>query len=125
MKMKLISSRLIVSALAMGVAFSCQAAGPIEPPPSRELQRRIDTAHSRSDHEALAAHYFKQADAARLKVAEHRKLAKSYESLLASGKGGANMVEHCNSIARSYELISAGYDGMGEGHQQLANDAKH
>lgn len=116
------SSRRIASALLLSVVLAGCASGPSAPSP--ELLQRIEAARTRSDHEGLATYYNQEAAAARAKAAEHRKLAKSYQGMAVSGKGGGSMPAHCNAIVRQFEGIAAEYDGMAEGHQQMAKQAQ-
>lgn len=91
--------------------------------PSPVLQQQIETARTRADHEALVTYYNAQAAAARAKVAEHRKMATSYQGMISGGRIGASMPAHCNAIAGNYEGIAAQYEGMAASHRQLAQQA--
>jgi len=98
----------------------------VSPPtsaPSGATQQRIEAAQTRADHEALAASYDKEAADARAAAANHRKMAKSYQSYQ-PGRGGGNMTAHCNSVAGSYEQIATEYDGMAMMHRRLASQVK-
>lgn len=122
MNMNLKLSRRIVSALLLSVVLAGCASGPNAPWP--ELQQRIESARTRSDHEGLVTYYNQEAAAARAKAAEHRKMAKSYQGMAVSGKGGGSMQSHCNAIVSSYEGIAAEYDGLATSHRQMADQAK-
>lgn len=116
------SPRRIASLLLLSAVLAGCATGPSGPSP--ELLQRIESARTRSDHEALVAYYSQQAAAARALAAEHRKMAQSYQGMFAGGRGGASMPAHCNAIDRSQEGIAAEYEGMAAGHRQLAEQAK-
>lgn len=119
MKTNLISSRRVVAALfSVGIALSGCAG--VSTTPSQELQQRIEAASTRSDHEALATHYTREAGIARATAVEHRKMAKLY----IGGRGVASMQAHCNSVVKSYESIAIEYDGMAASHRQMAEQAK-
>lgn len=122
MNMNLKLSRRIASALLLSVVLAGCASGPNAPSP--ELQQRIESARTRSDHEGLVTYYNQEAAAARAKAAEHRKMAKSYQGMAVSGKGGGSMQSHCNAIVSSYEGIAAEYDGLATSHRQMADQAK-
>jgi len=122
MNMNFKSSRRIASALLLSVVLAGCASGPNAPPP--ELQQRIESARTRSDHEGLVTYYNQEAAAARAKAAEHRKMAKSYQGMAVSGKGGGSMQSHCNAIVSSYEGIAVEYDGLATSHRQMADQAK-
>jgi hypothetical protein len=116
------SARRVTGVLLLSVAFVGCASGPTAPSP--ELTQRIESARTRADHEALAAYYQNEAAAALAAADKHRKMAKSYQANLQGGRGGTSMAAHCNALVQQYERIAAEYDGMAEGHQQSANDAK-
>lgn len=122
MSMKMTVSRRIASALLLSVVLTGCASGPSAPSP--ELQQRIESARTRSDHEGLVTYYNQEAAAVRAKAAEHRKMAKSYQGMAVSGKGGGSMQSHCNAIVSSYEGMAVEYDGLAASHRQMAEQAK-
>ena len=116
------SSRRIASALLLSLVLAGCASGPGFPSP--ELLQRIESARTRGDHEALATHYSQQAAAARAIADDHRKMAKSYQGRVVDPRGGGSMPAHCNAIVRSQESIAAEFEGMAEGHYELAKRAQ-
>ena len=109
--------------LSVGLALSgCADTATSAPTPS--LQQRIEAAHTRADHQALAAYYNGEAAAARAKAAEHREMIKAYHKQVAGGHGNANMATHCNSLITGYESIAADYERMATSHRQMAEQAK-
>jgi outer membrane murein-binding lipoprotein Lpp len=113
---------LASSALLMSVVLAGCVSTPTSAP-SAATHQRIEAAQTRADHEALAASYAKDAADARAAAANHRRMAKSYQSYQ-PGRGGGNMTAHCNSVAGSYERIATEYDGMAITHRQLASQVK-
>lgn len=111
--------RRIASMLFLGAVLAGCASGPDSPSP--ELRQRLEAARTRSDHEALAAHYEREGAAARAVAARHRTMAAAYQTWLANDPGAASMVTHCIAIAQRQEGIAAEYEGMAEGHQAVAN----
>jgi hypothetical protein len=122
MKVNLKSSRRFASVLLLSLVLAGCASDPSAPSP--ELSQRIESARTRGDHEALATHYTQEAAKARAVAANHRKMAKSYQGNLAGGRGGASMPAHCNAIVSNQDAIAAAYEGMAEGHMQLAKQAQ-
>jgi len=116
------SLRRIAAALLLGLVLAGCASGP-NAAPSPELQQRIEAARTRSDHEALATYYDREAASARAFAVEHRRMARSYQGYVASGRGGASMPAHCNAIVSQFESIAAEYDGMAAEHRQMAKSA--
>jgi hypothetical protein len=114
------SRRVACVGLLIGVGLS----GCAEIVTTPSLQRQIEAARSRADHEALVTYYIGEATTARDKAAEHRAMARRYQAAPATGRGGASMPAHCNSVASSYDAIATQYDGMATGHRQLAAQAQ-
>lgn len=114
--------RRMASALLLSAILAGCASGPTAPP--ADLPQRIETARTPADHEALAAYYDREASAARASAAAHRKMATSYQGMVAGGRGGATMPAHCNAIVRSQEAIALEYEGMAASHRQMAQQAK-
>ena len=115
-------SRRTASAFLLGAIVAGCASGPTGP--STDLVQRIESARTRDDHEALAAHYDREATAARASAAAHRKMATSYQGMISGGRGGGNMPAHCNAIASSFEGIATQFESMATGHRQMADQAK-
>lgn len=113
----LVSSALLVSLALAGCVSTLTSA------PSAATQQRIEAAQTRADHEALASFYDQEAANARAAAVEHRKMAKGYLSYQ-PGRGGGNMVAHCNSVASSYDKIAVDFDGMSASHRRMAGQAK-
>jgi hypothetical protein len=122
MRINWTSRSRVASALLLSIMLAGCASTP--PPPSPDLQRRIEGASTRADHDVLARHFDGQAAGARDTAAEHRKMAKGYSAMTAIGRGGASMYNHCNSIVAKFESIAADYDGMAADHRRLAEAAK-
>jgi hypothetical protein len=117
-----ILARRFATVLLLSVVLAGCAAGPTTPSP--DLLQRIESARTRGDYEALATYYDQQAAAARGIAAEHRKMAKSYQGMIAGGRGGASMPAHCNAIAGKNEGLAGDYEAMAESYRQLAKQAQ-
>lgn len=111
----------IAAAMVLGIVVAGCATGPTSAP-SSQVQQRIEAAQTRTDHEALAVYYDNEAVGARAKGAEHRKMAKSYQTVQSRDSG--TMAAHCSTLVRSYEGIAADYEVMAAGHRQMAGQAK-
>lgn len=122
MNTNLNSSRRFASALLLGLVLAGGAAAQTASP--ADLALRAEAARTKGDYEALAADYDKQAAAARSIAAQHRKMAKDFQAMVASGRGGASMPAHCNAIAGKNEGLAKDYDAMAAGYRQLAAKAQ-
>ncbi|MBN8507023.1 MAG: hypothetical protein J0L57_00265 [Burkholderiales bacterium] len=89
-----------------------------------DLTQRVEAARTPADYEALATYYDQQATASRGIAAEHRKMAKSYQGMVAGGRGGASMTAHCNAIATKSDGLAKDYEAMAAAYRQMAKQAK-
>lgn len=51
-------------------------------------------------------------------------MAKSFQGMIAGGRGGASMPAHCNAIVSKSESLAKEYDGMAAAYRQLAKQAQ-
>ena len=116
------TSRSAALVLLIGVALA--GCANLSTALSPALERQIEAARTRADHEALATYYDGQAAAARAQAAEHLKLAASYQAAPAMSRGGASMPAHCKAIAQGYEEIASRFESMAASHRQAAAQAK-
>lgn len=111
-------------ALLMLIGTGLSGCAGLATAPTPALQRQIETASSRAQHETLMTHYTQEAATARAKSVEHRQMGRSYQAAPAMGRGGGSVQAHCNSTASSYEEIASRYDSMAANHQELSTAAK-
>jgi hypothetical protein len=89
----------------------------------KSIEQLISEAKTPADHEAIAAYYEKQAQAAHEQHAEHQKASKSYATIpVLKTKTGA--VAHCNTIAKKYQDIAKEYEALAKLHKDMAKHAK-
>ena len=83
----------------------------------------ITDAKTPADHEAIAAYYDQEAQAAHKKHEEHLQLKASYAKIphLASKTG---LPEHCNTIAMNYQKTAKEYEALAKLHRDMAKHAK-
>lgn len=87
------------------------------------MGQTITEAKTPADHEALAAFYKKEAQAARQKQAEHQQMSDAYATIpVLKTKTGA--VAHCTAIAKKYEEIAKENEALAQMHKELATSAK-
>jgi hypothetical protein len=116
-----IAPRMAAVLLVSAVLAACTSA-PNAPP--ADLLQRAESARTQGDYEALAAYYDKQAAAARGIATEHRKMARSFQGMVAGGRGAASMPAHCNAIADKNEGLAKDYDAMAAAFRQMAKQAQ-
>lgn len=123
MKDRLVSPRFrFLVLLSVAILAGC-AANPAAP--SADLLNKIETAHSRADHELLSSYYAKEASVARDTVDLHRKMQKRYINwqTAVQDRIAAGMVTHCDSLIQTYEKAAVEFDAMSATHQELARQA--
>ena len=89
----------------------------------KHIGQMITAAKTPADHEAIAAYYDQEAQAAHKKHEEHLKLKASYEKIphLASKTG---LPWHCDTIATNYQKTAKEYEELAKLHRQMAKSAK-
>ena len=110
-----------LAALALsGLWASCT----INPHPM-DMTQAVQTAKTRSDHEALAKHYEDAAKEMQEKADDHKKMLGQYETNKALyGKQASSLISHCQGLVRIYEQAAAENRSMAESHRQMAAEAK-
>lgn len=115
------SSRRLAGAILLAIALVGCASS--QGGPSPELARQIETASTPEDHLALAAHYEREAVAARTIAGSHEKMSRSYQASPYE-KGGGSMRAHCLSLVKTYQNAAAQYDAIAQDHRQMAQRAQ-
>jgi hypothetical protein len=90
----------------------------------KNIEQMITEAKTPADHEAIAAYYDKEAQAAHQKHAEHKKLADFYALTPALKSKSGTLYNHCNDAAKKYEGIAKDYETLATGHREMAKTAK-
>ena len=114
-------TRVFFAALVMlGSVSSCAQ---LDPHPM-DMTNAIQGAKTDANHAALARHYEAAADAARLKVKEHKKELKEYETHPYYGKRAQDLKAHCHRLINSYEQAVEANTAMAEIHRKMAAETK-
>ncbi len=86
-----------------------------------ELHQKIRTAHTKADHEAIAAFYAARAKEAREWADMHREMVKDYA---ATGKPAEEaQIPLMKSLAKQYGAMAAEYDTLAARHHKMAETA--
>jgi hypothetical protein len=112
--------RRLAGTMMLSIALMGCAGSPSGP--SLELVRQIELASKPADHLALAAHYEREASAARATADLHEKMSKSYQASPYE-KGGGSMRAHCLSLVKTYQGAAAQYEAIALDHRQMAQRA--
>jgi len=106
----------------MAVALAlvgCAPAGKM----THDMDARIQSASTKADHEALAAHYEQEAKALQEQASEHQKLVETYRRTTYGKVSSAELARHCEHLAAKYlEAAGANLD-LAREHRELAAQA--
>ena len=90
-----------------------------------DMTQAVQSAKTRSDHDALVKHYEDAAKEMRAKAEEHKKLLAQYEAKKSLyGKQAQSLISHCQGLIRIYDQAAAENMNMAESHRQIAVEAK-
>src|SRR5713101_2529876 len=84
----------------------------------------ITAAKTPAEHEKLAAHYEREAKAARAKAEEHKKMADAYR------KAGGPLIEklhfdqHCDALVKSYTATADEFEALAKAEHDAAKEMK-
>jgi hypothetical protein len=104
--------------------FGLLASCTINPHPM-DMTQAVQSAKTRSDHEALARHYEVARKEMQGKAEEHKKLLAQYEARKSLyGKQAQSLISHCQGLVRVYEQAAAENMSMAETHRQMAAETQ-
>lgn len=106
--------------LAISLLASCAQ---LNPHPM-DMASSVREAKTSTDHRALARHYEAAAEAARLKLKEHKKELEEYEKHPYYGKRAQDLKAHCERLISSYEQTAEANAAMAGIHRQMAEEAR-
>ena len=103
-----------------GLLVSCST---VRPHPM-DMTQAVQSAKTRSDHEALAKHYEDAAKEIQVKVEEHKNVLAQYQSSRGIYLGYTRLfTDHHQALIYAYEHAVAANMSMAESHRQLAAEA--
>ncbi|MEQ1620638.1 MAG: hypothetical protein ABL919_04475 [Methylococcales bacterium] len=106
----------ITLALTLGLLSACAE---MDPHPM-DMSQAVQSATSKTDHEALAKHYEEAAREMQLKVEEHKKLLSQYQSKgYQYGKQAEDLKAHCQRLVDVYEKAAESNLEMAKMHRQM------
>jgi hypothetical protein len=88
------------------------------------IEQMITEAKTPADHEAIAAHYEKEAQAAHQQHAKHQKMRDLYGATPALKTKSGTLFTHCDNAAKKYEEIAQEYEALAKMHREMATSAK-
>ena len=107
---------LITLLLTVGLVSACAEMNPHP----MDMSQAVQNAESKADHEALAQHYEEAAKEMQLKVDEHKKLLRQYESKsYRYGRQAQDLKAHCKRLIDVYEKAAEENLEMAKMHRQM------
>jgi hypothetical protein len=104
----------------VGLLASCAQ---LDPHPM-DMATAIREAKTSADHNALARHYEDAAEAARLKVKEHKRELEEYETHPYYGKRAQDLKAHCHRLISIYQQAVEANVEMAEIHRRMAAEGR-
>lgn len=115
--------KTIGTVLAVLAALALTVLPPGSAEEATNVEQMIANAKTAADHEAIAAFYEKEAQAAHAKHLQHQKMSDSYAKIpVLEKKAGA--VAHCNTIAKNYAEMAKEYEALAHMHREMAKQAE-
>ncbi len=113
---------LTLLATAMFTLSGCAIESPKKP---IGIEQKIQSAHTRAEHEEIASEYEKQAEVDKTTAKAHQNMAQTYRYY--SGPKSTNpgaIASHCNNLAKLYQQAAEENIELAKLHRQLAADIK-
>jgi hypothetical protein len=90
-----------------------------------DIDKRIATAKTAADHEAIAAYFDTQAAAAKAEAEAHAAMRAAYEKAGGALIGKLHLDQHCDKIEASYEDVAKENAALAEAHRAMAKELPH
>ena len=113
-----IGGALILGAVLVLVG-ACTPAGKM----THDMAPAIQSATTKADHEALAAHYEQEAKELQAKAAAHQDMARSYERSGGYVSAKSNLIQHCRDLSARYREAANENLALAKQHRELAAEA--
>jgi hypothetical protein len=89
----------------------------------KPIEQMISEAKTPADHEAIAAYYEKEAQAAHEKHAQHQEMGEAYAKQAKAGpRKRTGSVAHCTAIAGQFEQIAKEYEALAQMHEKMTKN---
>ena len=113
--------KIFVMAAALGLLGACAPMSPYEAVDSPAVRKMVEGARTRTDHEALVAHFESLAADMRAKAEEQRQLLQHYqEKSYLYGRQAQDRQSHTWALMNRYERATKASLGKAASHRQFA-----
>jgi hypothetical protein len=121
--MNALTKILMIVFLALGLLTGCTPTKPH----AMDMRAAVESAKTKADHEALAAHYEQAAKDAEAQAEEHKQILAEFRKdphdYPKSAKAG-NFESHCERLIDIYERAAVANREMAELHRQMAGGSR-
>jgi len=119
--LKFAPKALLAIVLAAGILAPASTISAAEEP---NLDKMISSAKTPAEHEAIAAEYKRQADAAKAEAAMHVEMGAAYKKAGGSMTGKLHFDTHCDNLVNLYKKIAKEDEALAKAHEEMAKGAK-
>ena len=113
--MKSLIKAVLVSSAVLASMEACAPVGKM----THDMDTVIQSATTKADHEALAAHYEQEAKALQDKATEHQKMARAYTGSVYT-RTKTSLAQHCGTLATKYQEAAKENLELAKQHRELA-----
>ena len=85
-----------------------------------DIEKQIESANTKADHEAIAALYEEEAKGIDADVAQHKRMSAAYQGARQLRELGIRMRKHCDMLIKNYEDAAVGIREMAHAHRDMA-----
>jgi tRNA-dihydrouridine synthase len=114
-----IARTLVVAAVIAGLPSFAPPATAAE-----NIEEMLGSAKTAADHEAIAAHYEKEAAAAKEKAELHKRMLAIIKKQGGPAIAKWHMDRHCERLIKQFEDSAQMYTEMAQAHREIAKDLK-
>lgn len=118
------TAALLLAAASLGTAADDKHAHKMGHDPM--MSQMVETAKTAKDHEAIAAHFDKEAANYEEKAAQHEKLAKQYRTGAGIGpkSNPTGLANHCDNLVKNLKASATDAREMARLHREVAKSAE-
>ena len=116
------NSMTLITAILIGAVLVWSAVTPTGVVAEMSMEQLIESAKTKADHEALAAHYEAEAQALQEKANTHKRMSAAYRIMPSKG-GAGGFTAHCDRLIARYEEAAKENLELATLHRQMAAEA--
>ncbi len=111
---------LVVFCLVLLASFGVSAGEVSATDPGMDIATQIESANTKSDHEAIAAYFEAEAKRIDAEIAGHKRMSAAYHGARQLRRLGVRMRKHCDMLIKNYEAAAVETREMAKIHRDMA-----